>query len=174
MTPSTPYPPLTEVQQAAVEATSEVCRVLYDGVLTPHRSCGISLAETFGRPTRPYQALRRGGLTGRGECGALVAGRLILGEIFGDPDPSGSVTAELASAVAMYDALWPQRLRRGNAPGGDVACQTLTGQFATFKSAERHRFCTTLARDVASVVAEVLVRHGHPLPPPDSVLGESA
>ena len=41
---------------------------------------GICLAETFNLPTAPYQALRRGGITGEGECGAIKAGELILGQ----------------------------------------------------------------------------------------------
>ena len=70
---------------ALVERAREHTRYLYDGVETPHRSCGISLAETFGRATPPYQSLRKGGITGCGECGAIKAGELILGEILGDP-----------------------------------------------------------------------------------------
>ena len=52
----------------------------------PHRSCGIALAETFNLATTPYQCLRNGGITGKGECGAIKAGELILGEYLGDPD----------------------------------------------------------------------------------------
>lgn len=156
------FPPLTDAQLAEVAAAREVCQVLYAGVVTPHRSCGIAVAETFGLPTAPYQALRRGGLTGRGECGAILGGRLVLGQILGDPDPTGKVTDALASAIAMYEALWPNRIDRRDAPGAamHVVCNTLTGQFATFRGAERHDFCTDLATEVATVVAEVLVRHG--------------
>ena len=75
---------------------------LYEGVRTPHRSCGIAIAETFGLPTASYQSLRRGGITGAGECGAIVAGRLVLGELLGDPDPNGPVTAALRAAMVEY------------------------------------------------------------------------
>src|SRR6266446_10895012 len=73
--------------------------VLYEGVRVPHRSCGIAIAETFDLPTRPYQALRRGGITGKGPCGAIRAGEQVLGELLGDPDPIGAVTPELRAAV---------------------------------------------------------------------------
>ena len=33
--------------------------VLYEGTKTPHRSCGIALAEAFGRRPTSYQSLRR-------------------------------------------------------------------------------------------------------------------
>ena len=56
-----------------VAALREKTRVLYEGKQTPHRSCGIALAEAFDRGTAAYQALRRGGLTGEGQCGAIVA-----------------------------------------------------------------------------------------------------
>ena len=75
--------------------------VLYDGVETPHRSCGIALAETFDRPTAAYQSLRRGGITGKGRCGAVVAGQLLLGELLGDPDPVGKVTPALKQAMGV-------------------------------------------------------------------------
>ena len=55
---------LTAEEQAYVAAARAKADVLYAGVATPHRSCGIALAETFGLPTPAYQALRRGGITG--------------------------------------------------------------------------------------------------------------
>lgn len=147
---------------ALVAAARATCRALYDGVVTPHRSCGIALAETFGLPTAPYQALRRGGITGAGECGAIVAGRLVLGELLGDPDPTGAVTPALRAAMEDYERRWRARVDRGRAPGVDVICDTLTGQFVTFGSRERHAFCTDLATEIATVVAEVLVAQGVP------------
>lgn len=140
---------------------------LYAGTKTPHRSCGIALAETFGRGTRPYQALRKGGLTGLGPCGAIVAGRLVLGEVLGDPDPTGGVTPLLAEAVRWYDAQIPQRMDRGQAPGDSTVCNVLTGQFAAFRSPERHDFCTALAAVVAQTVAEALLRADALPPLPD-------
>ena len=62
-----------------IEAARRKVFILYEGKRTPHRSCGICLAETFNLPTQPYQALRRGGITGEGQCGAIKAGELILG-----------------------------------------------------------------------------------------------
>ena len=133
---------------------------LYEGKVTPHRSCGIALAETFGRPTAPYQSLRRGGITGCGECGAVVGGRLVLGELLGDPDPTGPVTPALRGAMVDFEAKVRARLDRGDAPGEDLVCNTLTGQFEAFRSPERAAFCTAIAAEVAGTVAEVALDHG--------------
>src|SRR5215475_2202446 len=95
---------LTPDETAYVAAARQKAYVLYEGVQTPHRSCGIALAETFGLPTPAYQALRRGGITGKGDCGAIRAGEQVLGELLGDPDPTGAVTPALREAVAWYQA----------------------------------------------------------------------
>ena len=140
----------------------EAAFILYEGKRTPHRSCGICLAETFGLNTRPYQALRRGGITGEGQCGAIKAGELILGEYLGDPDPTGPVTDQLREAIALYQRLWKERLDLGRSP--DIICNHLTGQFASFHSPERAAFCTRLSAEVAAIVAEVLERFGVDFP----------
>ena len=132
-----------------------------------HRSCGISLAETFGRQTAPYQALRKGGLTGQGECGAIKAGELILGEVFGDPDPAGSATPTLTQAAIRYRELWDEKVERG--PAESIICNTLTAPFMDFKGPARHRFCTRLATQTAQCVAQVIVECDgtfHPTEPP--------
>jgi hypothetical protein len=149
--------------QELVAALRERARVLYEGKLTPHRSCGIALAETFGRPTAPYQSLRRGGLTGDGPCGAILAGQLLLGEIFGDPDPSGAVTPPLREALAHYRAEIARRLSR---PGAIPACNELLQPFADFNSDARKGFCTDLAATVAEVLAETVLRFGGRLDAP--------
>jgi hypothetical protein len=151
--------PLTDGERARIAAAREQAHVLYEGKLTPHRSCGIAIAETFGRPTASYQSLRRGGITGCGECGVIVAGRLVLGELFGDPDPTGPVTEELRAAASEWEARWRGRVDRRRA-GDAVICRDLTGQFAEFRSPERHEFCTALATDAAELLAEVIVRNG--------------
>jgi hypothetical protein len=143
-----------------VEAAGRRAWRLYEGVETPHRSCGIAIAETFGRPTAPYQSLRKGGLTGCGECGAVVAGRLLLGEFLGDPDPTGAVTPALREGMVEFEALWRERLDRGEVSGEGIVCNDLTGQFADFEGPDRHAFCTRLAAGVAEVVALVALRHG--------------
>ena len=153
-----------EKQDPRVDAARRRAWRLYDGVETPHRSCGIAIAETFERPTAAYQSLRKGGITGCGECGAIVAGRLLLGELLGDPDPTGSVTPALRAAIDEFEALWRQRLDRGEVDGDGIVCNDLTGQFADFKGADRHRFCTHLAAGVAEIVAEVALRHGAKVP----------
>ena len=152
--------PLTEDQKRRITAARDKAFTIYEGATVAHRSCGIALAETFNVPTPAYQALRRGGITGCGECGAIVAGRLILGEYFGDPDPTGPVTPQLKEAIAIYERLWKERVDRQNAPGTDVVCNTLTGQFEVFNSTPRHSFCTELAATVAEVCAEAILTAG--------------
>lgn len=147
-----------------VAAARDKAHTLYEGVVTPHRSCGIALAETFGRATAAYQSLRRGGITGQGECGAIVAGRLVLGELLGDPDPTGAVTPALREAMERYEARWRERVDRGAAEGNGIVCNTLTGPFPIFRSPERHAFCTALATEVATAVAEVLEAAGVTVP----------
>ncbi len=140
----------------------EAAFILYEGKRTPHRSCGICLAETFGLNTRPYQALRRGGITGEGQCGAIKAGELVLGEYLGDPAPTGPVTDQLRQAITLYQKLWKERLDLGRSP--DIICNHLTGQFAAFHSPERAAFCTRLSAEVAAIVAEVLEQFGVDFP----------
>jgi hypothetical protein len=166
---------LSEDEKKLIKAAKEKAHLLYEGRVTPHRSCGIALAETFNLNPSSYQSLRRGGITGYGECGALVAGRLILGEIFGDPDPLGGVTDKLRSAIQDYHKICESRLVRGNAPGEDNICNTLTGQFENFISSERACFCTDLVSMVAEACAEVMVSHGitlHIKPIPDCLDSE--
>lgn len=131
---------------------------LYEGTKTPHRSCGISLAELYGHETRPYQALRRGGITGHGQCGAIKAGELLLGDILGDPDPTGPVTPALRTAMIRYRELWQERVDKGNADS--IICNDLTGQFGDFLSPERHAFCTRLASTVGGCIAQTLGEQG--------------
>ncbi len=132
--------------------------LLYEGSEVEHRSCGIALAETFGRPTAPYHALRRGGITGQGTCGAIQAGVLVLGEVFGDPDPRGPTTDALKRAAARYQELWQQETGLGASES--VICNDLTGRFERFRSAQRHGFCTDLAAKVARCVAQTIVELG--------------
>jgi len=97
---------LTTDEAAYVAAARDKAFVLYEGVRTPHRSCGIALAETFGLATPAYQALRRGGITGQGACGAIRAGEQVLGELLGDPDPIGAVTPALRAAAGPRASVW--------------------------------------------------------------------
>ena len=143
-----------------IEAAREKAHRLYEGRETPHRSCGIALAETFGRETGAYQALRRGGITGCGECGAVVGARMVIGELLGDPDPTGGVTPALRGAMVDFESKLRGRIDRGEAPGADLICNTLTGQFAEFRSPERAAFCTQLVTEVSGLVAEVVSGQG--------------
>jgi len=152
---------LDDTERARVDAARKKAFVLYEGREVPHRSCGIALAETFGLATRPYQSLRRGGITGDGECGAIKAGELILGEILGDPDPTGSVTERLRVAATRYRDEWTRRVDRGSGgANGSVICNDLTSPFDDFRGAARQRFCTNIAAEVAAIVADILVRFG--------------
>ena len=151
--------PLALGAQAVVDAARQKAFILYEGKRVPHRSCGIAIAETFDLPTAPYQALRKGGITGEGECGAIKAGELILGELLGDPDPTGAVTDTLRQGATLYRDLWRQRLNLG--PGGAdgcIVCNSLTAPLGEFLGPQRQGFCTNLAAEVAAVVAEVLLR----------------
>jgi hypothetical protein len=136
----------------------EKARTLYLGEVVPHHSCGIAVAATFSLPTRPYQALRKGGITGEGLCGAVMAGQLVLGELLGDPDPTGAVTPALREAMTAYLAAVRARVDRRRS--ATLACNDLTGQFADFASAERLAFCTDIVETVAGALAEVLATHG--------------
>jgi hypothetical protein len=161
---------LTDGERELVQKARDKAFTLYEGRRVPHRSCGIALAETFNLPTRPYQSLRRGGITGEGECGAIKAGELILGEYLGDPNPVGGVTPALRSAASFYRREWQRRVDRG--PGGamgSIVCNVLTAPLGDFRSQARQDFCTQIAAGVAEIVAETLLRFGvvfeiHPIP----------
>ena len=141
-----------------IEAARTTAFILYEGKQVAHRSCGIALAETFGLPHTPYQALRRGGITGEGYCGAMLGGELVLGQLLGDPNPAGAVTASLREAIGWYQRQLKQRIDLGRSP--DTVCNNLTGQFDDFHGQARANFCTNLAAQVAATVAEALIRFG--------------
>ena len=149
---------LSDEERGLIEAARHKAYVLYEGRQVAHRSCGIALAETFGLPSRPYQALRRGGITGEGQCGAIKAGELILGELLGDPDPAGKVTDTLRAAVKWYQQAYAARIDRGDSP--DIICNNLVRSKGDFMGPTRAAFCTSIAAEVAALTAEALVRHG--------------
>jgi len=149
--------------QEVVARVREKARVLYEGKEVPHHSCGIAMAETFSLPTRPYQALRKGGITGEGLCGAVLAGQLVLGELLGDPDPTGQVTPALREAMVQFLAKVRARVNRG--ASATLVCNDLTGQFVEFGSGQRLSFCTDIVASVAEAVAEALAAHGRVFDP---------
>lgn len=132
--------------------------LLYAGERTPHRSCGIALAEAFDRPTAAYQSLRRGGITGAGTCGAVVAGQLLLGELLGDPDPSGVVTPSLRAAMVRYLERVEAELDRGSSP--TLICNDMTRPHGEFIGPARHQFCTAVVTQVAQLVDELAREQG--------------
>jgi hypothetical protein len=153
---------LTPDEAAYVDAARAKAFTLYEGVVVTHRSCGIALAETFGVPSRPYQALRRGGITGKGACGAIRAGEQLLGELLGDPDPGGAVTPALRAAITWYQDAWLERIRHGEP---DIICDHLVRPHGDFAGPARKAFCTNLAADVAALTAEALCRFSTTRPP---------
>ena len=156
--------PLTGDEAAYVARARDTAFVLYEGVRVPHRSCGIAIAETFGLPTRPYQALRKGGITGAGTCGSIRAGEQVLGELLGDPDPTGAVTPARRDAITWLQAVAPTRLELGGAP--ELVCATLVRPLGDFAGPRRKAFCTNLAAEVAALTAEALCRFGAAAAPP--------
>jgi hypothetical protein len=158
---------MTEEQKRdRIEAARTKAFILYEGKQVPHRSCGICLAETFNLPTAPYQALRRGGITGEGECGAIKAGELVLGQYLGDPSPTGAITPRLREAMQYYRDQWQKRAQLGpgcsrRADGSlDIVCNHLTAPHGDFLGEKRQQFCTNIAATVAELVAETLLQCG--------------
>jgi hypothetical protein len=160
---------LSSEEVAYVSAARDKAFVLYEGVRVPHRSCGIAIAETFALPTRPYQALRRGGITGKGACGAIRAGEHVLGELLGDPDPAGAVTSELRGAISWFQDAWLARIRHGDP---DIVCDNLVRPKGDFMGAARKAFCTNLAAEVAALAAEALCRFAPDRRPPITPIPE--
>jgi hypothetical protein len=146
---------LTADEVSYVTAARDKAFVLYEGVRTPHRSCGIAIAETFSLPTPAYQSLRRGGITGKGTCGAIRAGEQVLGELLGDPSPTGVITPELRAAVTWYQSAWQHRLMPDKP---DIICDNLVRPHGDFAGPARKAYCTNLAADVAALTAEALCR----------------
>jgi len=149
---------LSDGERKCVRAARGKAHALYEGVLVPHRSCGIALAETFDLPSASYQSLRRGGITGCGACGSIRAGELILGELLGDPDPTGSVTDALRGALSWYQEQVPKRFEPS--ASGDYICNNLTAPHGDFSSNSRKEYCTKLAAEVAALTAEAVLRFG--------------
>jgi len=147
---------LRDDERSYVDAARRKAFILYEGVQVPHRSCGIAIAETFGLPTPAYQSLRRGGITGEGACGSIRAGEQVLGELLGDPDPTGAVTAVLRAAIVWYQDATRRRIDRGTSP--DIVCNNLTRPHGDFQGPARMSFCTRLTAEVAAITAEALVR----------------
>jgi hypothetical protein len=93
----------------------------------------------------------------------MKAGEVVLGELLGDPDPTGAVTSALRAGVAHYRA----RCREAFAPlrSDDhlyPICNDLTvGRFGDFAAPARMRACTELAAEVAGLVAESALAAGH-------------
>jgi hypothetical protein len=147
----------------AVAAIREKARVLAEARQAPHPSCGMAVAEAFGRNPLPYQALRLGGVTGVDACGAILAGGLVLGELFGYPDPAAPISLALREAMVRYHREVARRVPR--AAGGGTACRDLTAPFGDFDSGGRALYCTAITATVAEIVAEITIDLGGALAP---------
>ena len=145
-------------QTAVVEAARALAEVLYTGEQVAHRSCGVAVAETFGCAPKPYAVLRRGGLTGEGECGAVRAGEMVLAELMAADDPAAALPPSLTAAIAEYRQLCAERLDGG--PSGRYICNELTAVFTDFHVPPRQQLCTSIAATIAGSVAEVALKHG--------------
>jgi hypothetical protein len=150
-------------REALVAAVREKARLLYEGKQVPHRSCGMAIAEAFDRDPRPYHALRRGGVTGVGQCGAIVAGQLVLGEVFGYPDASAPTSIALRQAMTRFHEQVARKLPRG--PGGTIVCNDIVSPFPDFSSDGRLLYCTVIASTVAEIVAEIIIDLGGTIDP---------
>lgn len=148
-------------KEQLVAAVREKARVLYEGRQVPHRSCGMAIAEAFDREPRSYHALRRGGVTGVGHCGAVLAGQLVLGELFGYQDSTAPTSIALRQAITAFQGEVARRVPRG--PGGTIVCNDLVSPFPDFHEEARGLFCTALTAQVAEIVAEIVVELGGPL-----------
>jgi hypothetical protein len=137
-----------------IKQAQNIAKCLYEGKEVKKRSCGVALAETFCLPTRPYSCLRKGGVTGENECGAILGGRLVLGEILGDPDPLAPITSKLFDGMHLYKSLCQKYLKTGAATSH--TCYDLTRQYKDYDSPERKGFCGDSVEVIAGCVAEVL------------------
>lgn len=147
--------PLRPEEEEGIARFRKEAHRLYEGVQVAHHSCGASIAVTFSSDPRPYQSLRRGGLSGNRFCGSIRGGELLLGEVLGDPSPSGSVTDELRSAMSWYQEEIPKRFP---AKDDDYRCNSLTAPQGDFFGPLRKKFCTELTADVAALAGEALAR----------------
>jgi hypothetical protein len=84
---------------------------------------------------------------------------VVLGQLLGDPDPTGAVTPALRAAAEEYEQRWKEELFAGT-PAPDIVCNHLTAPRGDFMGPERKSFCTGLVATVAALVAEVALRHG--------------
>ena len=87
-----------------------------------------------------------------------MAGQLLLGELLGDPDPTGAVTQSLRKAIGDYQQRVESELDRGSSP--DLICNSMTAPHGDFKGPARHAFCTKVVAQVAQLVDETLRQHG--------------
>ncbi len=146
-----------------IEAARKRAYALYEGKEVPHHACGAAVAVTFGVSARPYQSLRKGGITGQRFCGSIRAGEILLGELLGDEDPTGSVTQALREATIWFQERIPARFDKGQSP--DYVCNNLTGSLGDFMGPVRKGFCTNLTSEVAALTMEAVLRFAPELQP---------
>lgn len=149
---------MTSEQREIVEAARRVAECLYRGERVEHRSCGVAVAETFGLNPMPYLVLRRGGLTGEQDCGAVRAGEMALAELIANGQYLGQTPEPLQAAIHDYRAVVRERI--GRRPDESLICNSLLEPFGDMASPARWSHCTSLAAEVAALVAEIALRYG--------------
>lgn len=77
---------------------------------------------------------------------------MVLGELLGDPDPTGPVTPALREAMVLYRAALEPRVQGVL----EMSCNDRTAELGPFTGPKRAASCTDLAGEVAEAVAGVL------------------
>jgi hypothetical protein len=156
-----PKPPESDKSQTVlpsdplVERLSARARDLYSGQHLVARTSGVAIAETFGRRVSPYHGLARGGIAGEGECGAIVAGRLVIAEFLAGPDPKGILEGDLGVALRRYQHDIEHRIQGRGSP--DYICSSLVAPYDGYDDPARVPFCTAVVAEVARIVAAILL-----------------
>jgi hypothetical protein len=147
---------LSAEEREKIMAVRTLTDRLYRGKDEPRHSCTSALAVAFGLAPRPYQALRKGGLTGERMCGSMRGGDLILGELLGPDNGMGPVTEEWRAATIWYQEQIPKRFETGET--GTYVCKTLTDPLGDFFGPRRKDYCVKLTAEIAALVMESVLR----------------
>ena len=141
--------------QQLIEQLVQRAHDLYCGERLTKRASGVAIAETFGRRVTAYHGLSHGGFNGDGECGAIIAGRLVLAEFLGNSDPKEIKEGILVEAVLRYQQQIARRVQgRGST---DFVCSSLIAAYDDYSDPERLHFCCRLVSEVSRILAEILI-----------------
>ena len=141
--------------QQLIEQLIQRAHDLYGGERLTKRGSGVTIAETFGRRVTAYHGLSRGGFNGEGECGATIAGRLILAEFLGNSDPKEINDGTAVEAITRYQGEIQRRIQgRGST---DFICNSLIAAYEDYNDPQRLKFCCQLVCEVTRILAEILI-----------------